>query len=66
VEYVELMLTFIFPQWLMLLSIIYSLQLMCRERGERALEQRLAGENAATAGGGIEVTSHGESDDTHA
>lgn len=39
-------------------------ELMCRERGEKALEQRL-GENAAAAtGGAIEVTSRGE-DDSH-
>jgi membrane associated rhomboid family serine protease len=33
-----------------------------RERGEKALEQRLAGENAASTGGAIEVTSHGDND----
>jgi hypothetical protein len=50
----------------MLLSVVYAVQLMCRERGEKALEMRLAGENAAAVGGAIEVTSHSESDDTHA
>lgn len=60
------MLTFSSSQLILLLSIIYAMQLLCRERGEKALEQRLAGNNVAATGGAIEVTSRGESDDADA